>query len=106
MSISTDDLRNGTYTPLAPTAPYVDPEVMYSGTTNGSGIYAVAYPVAYTVKPKVLFSVEGGTNKDTSILTSTTSGFSILVERRTDVLGLLPSYAAVNGLTVNVSVYG
>lgn len=78
---------------------------VYSGTTNASGIYAVTYPSAYASKPKLTFSVEGGTNKDTSVLTSTTTtGFSIIVERRTDVLGLLPSYAPVNGLTVNVLV--
>lgn len=77
----------------------------YSGTTNGSGVYSVTYGTAYSSKPHVVFSVEGGTNKDTSILTSTTTtGFSILVERRSDVIGLLPTYATVSGLTVNVTV--
>lgn len=77
----------------------------YTGTTNGSGVYTVTYGSSYSVKPHLVFSVEGGTNKDTSVLTSTTTtGFSILVERRTDVLGLLPSYAAVSGITVNVTV--
>jgi hypothetical protein len=77
----------------------------YSGSTNGSGVYAVTYGSAYSVKPHVVFSVEGGTNKDTTVLTSTTTtGFSILVERRTDIVGLLPSYAAVSGITVNVTV--
>jgi hypothetical protein len=77
----------------------------YTGTTNGSGIYSVTYGSAYSSKPKVLFAVEGGTNKDTSLLTSTTTtGFSILVERRTDIAGLLPTYAAVSGITVNVYV--
>lgn len=76
----------------------------YSGSTNGSGVYSVTYGAAYGAKPALVFSVEGGTNKDTSVLTSTTTGFSILVERRTDVLGLLPSYAVVSGLNVNVLV--
>lgn len=77
----------------------------YTGATNGSGVYSVTYGSAYSSKPHVVFSVEGGTNKDTSVLTSTsTTGFSILVERRTDVLGLLPSYAPVSGITVNVTV--
>lgn len=77
----------------------------YSGTTNGSGVYAVTYGSAYSVKPHIVFSVEGGTNKDTTVLTSTTTtGFSILVERRSDVIGLLPTYAAVSGITVNVTV--
>jgi hypothetical protein len=77
----------------------------YSGNTNGSGVYSVTYGSAYSVKPHVIFSVEGGTNKDTAVLTSTTTtGFSIIVERRTDIAGLLPTYAAVSGLTVNVLV--
>lgn len=77
----------------------------YTGTTNGSGIYSVTYGSAYSVKPHLVFSVEGGTNKDTSILTSTTAtGFSILVERRSDVIGLLPTYAPVSGIAVNVTV--
>ena len=77
----------------------------YSGATNGSGVYSVTYGTAYGAKPHVIFAIEGGTNKDTSVLTSTTTtGFSILVERRSDVLGLLPSYAVVSGITVNVTV--
>lgn len=77
----------------------------YTGSTNGSGIYSVTYGSAYSTKPHLVFSVEGGTNKDTSILTSTTTtGFSILVERRSDVIGLLPAYAPVSGITVNVTV--
>lgn len=79
--------------------------VRYAGSTNGSGVYAVTYGSAYTTTPHIVFAVVGGTNKDTAILTSTTSGFSILVERRSDVLGLLPSYAPVtSGVTVNVTV--
>lgn len=77
----------------------------YTGTTNGSGIYTVTYGSAYGSKPMIVFAVEGGTNKDTALLTSTTTtGFSILVERRSDVLGLLPTYAIVSGATVNVIV--
>lgn len=77
----------------------------YSGATNGSGVYSVTYGSAYSTKPQLVFSVEGGTNKDTTVLTSTTTtGFSILVERRSDVIGLLPTYAAVSGITVNVTV--
>lgn len=78
---------------------------IYSGATDASGNYTVTYPSAYGSKPKVIFAVEGGTNKDTSVLTSTTAtGFTILVQRRTDVVGLLPTYAAVVGAVVNVSV--
>lgn len=96
-------LRGDGTTATFPTIPAA--VVKYTGTTNGSGIYSITYGSAYSSKPALVFSVEGGTNKDTSVLTSTTTtGFSILVERRSDVLGLLPSYAAVSGITVNVIV--
>jgi len=79
--------------------------VVYSGTTDASGNYTVNYGTAYSVKPRVIFAVEGGTNKDTSVLSSTTTtGFTIKVERRTDTLGLLPTYANVVGATVNVTI--
>lgn len=79
--------------------------VKYTGSTNGSGVYAVTYGSAYSTKPHLVFSIEGGTNKDTSVLTSTsTTGFSVIVERRSDVLGLLPTYAVVSGITVNATV--
>lgn len=78
--------------------------VLYAGTTDASGNYTVSYGFTYGVKPQVLFSVEGGTIKDSSVLTSTTTGFTINVQRRTEVLGLLPTYANVAGLAVNVSV--
>ncbi len=90
--------------PSIPSAP-----VKYSGATNGSGVYAVTYPSAYGSVPNVVITVVGGTNKDSAVLTSTTTGFSVLVERRSDVLGLLPSYAPVTPsstptATVNVIV--
>ncbi|MES1988050.1 MAG: hypothetical protein V4440_08480 [Pseudomonadota bacterium] len=79
--------------------------IIYSGTTDGSGVYALTYGTAYSAKPKLVFAVEGGTNKDSSVLTATsTTGFSIIVQRRTDIAGLLPTYAAVSGATVNVIV--
>lgn len=79
--------------------------VVYSGTTDASGNYTVTYASAYSAKPRVVFAIEGGTNKDTSVLSSTTTnGFTVKVERRSDALGLLPTYANVVGAVVNVSV--
>lgn len=96
---------NSDWTASSGAAQILNKPVKYTGSTNGSGIYSVTYGSAYSSKPHIVFSVEGGTNKDTSILTSTTTtGFSILVERRSDVIGLLPTYAPVSGITVNVTV--
>jgi hypothetical protein len=85
--------------PTIPTLP-----VLFKGSTNGSGVYSVTYSTAYSVNPNVIFAVEGGTNKDTAILTSSTTGFSILIQRRTDVVGLLPTYLPVSSAAINVTV--
>lgn len=76
----------------------------YSGTTNSSGIYAVTFPVAYSVAPNIQVNIIGGTNKTTCLTTVTTTGFSMLVQVRSDVLGLLPTYANVNAQPIDVLV--
>lgn len=83
--------------------------VKYSGAPNSSGVYSVTYPAPYSSTPHVVITVVGGTNKDSAVLTSTASGFSVLLERRADVLGLLPSYSPITpasnpAATVNVTV--
>lgn len=78
----------------------------YAGTTNASGLYTVAYGTAYSTTPNVQFQIgTGGNNKETILLTSsTTTGFTCYVQLRTDVLGLLPSYSNVSGRNVSVLV--
>lgn len=78
----------------------------YSGTTNASGVYAVSYGTVYAVTPNVQFQINGGTNKQTILLTaSSTTGFSIYVQLRADVLGLLPTYSNVSGQALDVMVF-
>jgi len=77
----------------------------YTGTTNGSGNYTVTYGTAYSVAPNVQFQINGGLVTQNALLTSsTTTGFTVNVKNRTDVVGLLPSYANVSGATVDVLV--
>lgn len=78
----------------------------YSGTTNASGSYTVTYGTAYSATPNVQFQIgTGGNNKETILLTaSSTTGFTVYVQLRADVLGLLPSYSNVNGRNVDVLV--
>lgn len=77
----------------------------YSGTTNGSGVYTVTFPTAFSVAPNIQAGITNGTDTQTSRITSiSTTGFTILVRNRTDVIGLLPSYANVSGATVDVVV--
>lgn len=77
----------------------------YSGTTNASGVATFTYPSAYAVVPNVQFVIVGGDVRDTARITaSTTGGCSITVQRRVDVIGLLPTYNNVNGASVDIIV--
>lgn len=77
----------------------------FSGTTNGSGIYTVTFGTAYTVAPNIQANIIGGTDTQLIKITSvSTTGFTVTVVNRVDVLGLLPSYVAVNGAAVDVLI--
>lgn len=77
----------------------------YSGTTNASGIYTITYPTAYANIPNVQFQIRGGLVTQTvRITSSTTTGCTLYVQNRVDVVGLLPSYVNVSGATVDVLV--
>lgn len=77
----------------------------YTGTTNASGVYTVTYASAYSTTPNVQMSFIGSNPRDVIMLTSsTTTGFTVQVQRRVDVLGLLPSYTNQSGVTCNVLV--
>lgn len=77
----------------------------YLGTTNTSGNYTVTYATAFAAVPDVQPQLQAGTPTQTARITaSTTTGFTINVQNRTDVIGLLPSYANVNGASVSVLV--
>lgn len=77
----------------------------YSGTTNASGVYSVTFPAAFPVAPNIQANIIGATDTQNIRITSiTTTGFSVLVRNRVDVIGLLPTYANVNGATVDVLI--
>lgn len=76
----------------------------YVGTTNASGLYTVTYATPYASIPNVQVNTINGNNKETQITTSTTTGFSIYIQLRSDVLGLLPTYSNVTSRMVNVLV--
>jgi len=77
----------------------------YSGSTNASGVYSVTFGTAFTNAPNIQVNIIGGTNKMSVVTTSiTTTGFSVHVETRSDVLGLLPSYANTASQPVHVLI--
>lgn len=77
----------------------------YSGTTSGSGTYTVTFPTAYVVAPNIQANIINATDTQSLRITSvSTTGFTVLARNRTDTLGLLPSYANLNGAAVDVVV--
>lgn len=76
----------------------------YSGVTNPSGVYAVTFTTAYSVAPNVQVEIVGGVIKLDKVTSVTTTGFSILVQLRNDVLGLLPTYTNVTNQAVDVLI--
>lgn len=78
----------------------------YNGSTNASGDYTVTYPVAFSAVPNVHAQLLTTVVTNIPLLTaSTTTGFTIHVQNRVDVLGLLPSFPVVNGAAVSVTVF-
>jgi len=78
---------------------------VYSGTTNASGIYTVTFGTAYSVAPNIQANIVGGSDTQNIRITSvSTTGFTVTVRNRTDVIGLLPSYSNVNGANVDVLI--
>jgi len=86
-------------------APTIKRQETYSGTSNGSGVYSVTFGTAYSVAPNIQVSLNNGTDTQTWRVTSiTTTGFSVLVRNRVDVIGLLPTYANVSGAALDVLI--
>src|SRR6185369_3760728 len=77
----------------------------YSGTTSGSGTFVVTFSSSYSVSPNIQANIIGGTDSQIIKITSvSTSGFTVNVRNRTDVVGLLPSWSNVNGANVDVLI--
>lgn len=74
----------------------------YSGTTDSSGNYTVTFGTAYSVAPNIQANIIGGTNTEFIKITSvSTTGFTVNVSNRTDVVGLLPIFSNVSGASVD-----
>lgn len=77
----------------------------YTGTTNASGIYTVAYATPYSTQPIVVPSIVTTDPRDVAMVTaSSTTGFTVQVQRRVDVVGLLPTYTNRSGIRVDAFI--
>jgi len=77
----------------------------YSGTTTAAGTYTVTFPVAYSVPPNVQANIVNGLDSQNIRTTSvTTTGVTVVVRNRIDIIGLLPTWENVSGAKVDVIV--
>lgn len=79
----------------------------YLGTTDSSGNYTVTFGTAFSATPDVQPQIQPSSQSDTRIVKvtgSSTTGFTVNVRNRTDVVGLLPSYSNVTSASVSVLV--
>jgi hypothetical protein len=85
--------------------PSIKKQETFSGTTNGSGTFTVTFANSYAVAPNIQANIINGTNTNLiKIGTPTTTGVTVTVVNRTDVVGLLPSYSNVSGAAVDILV--
>lgn len=77
----------------------------FSGSTNSSGNYTVTFANAYPTVPNVQPQPINPDVRDVCRVTSvSTTGFTINIQRRTDIAGLVPTYSVVNAASVTVLV--
>lgn len=77
----------------------------YTVTTGSNGEASVTYGTAFSVEPNLTFDIKGGlVTQNVLLIASSTTGFTIKVQNRVDVIGLLPTYTNVNGAVVNIQV--
>lgn len=77
----------------------------YSGITNASGQYTVVFSSSYSVTPNIQANIIGAPDNQNIRITSVgTTGFTVTVRNRVDVVGLLPTWNNVNGALVDVLI--
>lgn len=95
----------GTYPSFTITGPTLKKQETYSGTTNSSGNFVVTFGTSYSTAPNIQANIIGGTNTNLiKIISISTTGFTVNVVNRADVIGLLPTYSNVNGASVDVLI--
>lgn len=94
ISLTNTGTGSATYNPLTGifNIPSRKKQETFSGITNASGVYTVTFPVAYTFAPNVQANIINGTDTQNIRITSiSTTGVTVTVRNRVDVVGLLPT---------------
>lgn len=77
----------------------------FSGTTNASGQYTVTFTASYPAAPNIQANIiNAADNQNIRITSITTTGFTVLVRNRGDVIGLLPTWNNASGMAVDVLI--
>lgn len=85
--------------------PVIKKQETFSGSTNASGQYVVTFSTPYTVAPNIQANIINATDTQNIRITSiSTTGFTVVVRNRVDVIGLLPTWNNVTGANVDVLV--
>lgn len=101
----TNTVGNGRWERLLSWPPTERRSETYSGTTSGAGVYTVTFGTAYATAPDVQPQLINPTdNQFVRVTAVSTTGFTVNARSRTDVVGLLPAFANLNGATVSVLV--
>ena len=75
-------------------------QIPYIGVTDAGGNYTVSFGKTYTSVPNMMAALINPNVRDTPIPVVTT----VNIQRRTDVLGLLPTYANLAGGSIHVLI--
>ncbi len=95
---------SGSYNDLS-NKPAIKRHESFSGTTNASGNYVVTFAVAFSTAPDVQAQLINPADNDfIRVMSISTTGCTINVRRRTDIVGLLPTFANLSGASVTVLI--
>lgn len=91
---------------LSPSAviPTITRQERLAGTTNGSGVLTFNFSPAFATVPNVQVNSLNANVRDVIVTNVTTSSVTFTLSRRSDVIGLLPTYAAVSGATLQALI--
>lgn len=78
----------------------------YSGTTAvTTGVFTVTFTTPFSAAPNIQSSlINGADNQNLRVTNIATTGFTVLARTRTDIVGLVPTWANASGLAVDVLI--
>lgn len=95
---------SGNYNDLS-NKPSIKRQETFTGTTNASGNYTVTFAQSFSTAPDVQAQMVNPADNDFVRVTSiTTTGCTVNARRRTDIVGLLPTFANLASASVTVLI--